>query len=406
MLKTGLFLSFFIIINSAFGQTKSDSLITEKVVAEKEKKWFEWLSIKGYMQVRYNRFFETNKDLKCEQCDKSWGENGGIFIRRARMIFSGYAHERVYMYFQMDLASSASSTEQHFAQIRDAYFDVGIDKRNRFRIRLGQSKVPFGFDNLQSSQYRMPLDRSDGINSSLLNERDIGAYFMWAPTRTRKLFASLITNGLKGSGDYGVFAFGAFNGQTANKPELNNEPHIVARLTYPLQLKNQIIEASFQAYSGKYVIASDKRSAGVKANKDWTYNDQRIGATFVLFPKPFGIQADYNIGIGPSFDKALDSITTQPIEGGYITISFLKKIKKQTIIPFIRIQYFKGGKKAELDARSYEVSEIEIGVEWQLFKHVELTAMYTISERRFEDFKLQNNFQKGQLLRLQTQITF
>lgn len=75
-------------------------------------------------------------------------------------------------------------------------------------------------------------------------------------------------------------------------------------------------------------------------------------------------------------------------------------------MPFFRAQYFNGGKKHELDARSYEVKEFEIGVEWQPIKQFELTAMYTFSNRRFEDFALQDNQQKGKLLRLQAQINF
>jgi hypothetical protein len=35
-----------------------------------------------------------------------------------------------------------------------------------------------------------------------------------------------------------------------------------------------------------------------------------------------------------------------------------------------------------------------------------LVAMYTMSERRFEDHKLSNNFQTGNLLRLQAQLNF
>ena len=46
-------------------------------------------SIRGYAQVRYNRLLETNENLGCEQCDKSWGKGGGFFIRRTRIIFSG-----------------------------------------------------------------------------------------------------------------------------------------------------------------------------------------------------------------------------------------------------------------------------------------------------------------------------
>lgn len=371
-----------------------------------EKKWYETINLRGYVQVRYNRLLESNDKLKCEQCDRSWGENGGFFLRRIRLIFSGIITPRVYFYIQPDLASSAASNNLHFGQIRDAYFDVGFDSKNEFRLRFGQSKIPYGFENMQSSQNRLPLDRNDALNSPLSNERDLGVFFYYAPETTRKLFSSLVKDGLKGSGDYGVFAFGAYNGQVANKPELNNKPHIVSRLTYPLQIKGQIIEPSIQAYMGKWVMASDVLSSGVKFNKEKTFTDNRIAASFVLYPKPFGIQAEYNFGKGPEFNPATDSIEVQKLKGGYITLSYKTDFKARTLIPFVRYQYYDGGKKHELDARSYEVSETEIGTEIQFSKGFELVAMYTISSRRFEDFAKQNNLQKGNLLRLQAQLNF
>jgi hypothetical protein len=374
--------------------------------AKKSKAWYESISIRGYTQIRYNRLLETNAQLKCEQCDRSWGENGGFFMRRMRIIFFGQISKRVYFYIQPDFASSASSTGLHFGQIRDAYFDVGFDDKNEFRLRLGQSKVPFGFENMQSSQNRLPLDRNDALNSPLSNERDLGAFFYWAPESKRKLFSALVRDGLKGSGDYGIFAFGFYNGQTANKPEQNNEPHIVSRITYPFEIGTQIIEASVQAYTGKYVVTTDQVSTTVGVLKDRNYTDRRAAATFVLYPKPFGIQAEYNIGEGPEFNKATDSIEVQKLSGGYITLSYMAKYKNQIFIPFTRFQHYDGGKKHELDARSYNVDELEIGVEWQPNATFELVTMYTISKRRFEDFKLQNNLQQGNLLRLQAQINF
>jgi hypothetical protein len=322
-----------------------------------------------------------------------------------RVIISGNVHERVYIYIQPDFASSPTSGVNNFAQLRDAYFDLSLDKKKEFRFRIGQSKVPFGFENLQSSQNRLPLDRHDAINSAFSNERDLGVFFYWAPEKTRKLFASLVNDGLKGSGDYGVLGLGAFTGQTANKTDANQDPHIVARLSYPLQIGNQIIEAGVQGYTGKYVVES--RSTGVKGeNKDFSYTDQRAAASFVLYPKPFGIQAEYNVGIGPEFNPINDSIQTQELKGGYVTASWMIILKKQLIIPFARWHYYDGGKKHELDARSYTVNEYEFGIEWQPFKNFEFVAMYTISERRFEDYKLQFNRQKGSLLRLQAQFNF
>jgi hypothetical protein len=379
---------------------------TAKKETEKKAHWYDKVAIRGYMQARYNRLLETNPKLKNEQGDKSWGEHGGLFIRRMRIIIYGQVHERVFIYIQPDLASSPSSTVLHYAQLRDAYLDLGLDKKNEFRLRLGQSKVPFGFENMQSSQNRVPLDRNDALNSAVSNERDMAAFFYWAPSKVRKLYAQLVSDGLKGSGDYGVFGGGVYNGQTANKPELNDELHAVARLTYPFRIGNQIIEPGIQGYTGHFVIPTDQLTAGVKTIKDRNYLDQRAAASFILYPQPFGIQAEYNIGKGPEFNKLTDSIEVRNLKGGYATLTYLIKYKKQTIIPFLRMHTYQGGKKQETDARSYNVNEIEPGIEWQPIKNFELTVMYTMSERRFEDFKVQNNFQSGNLLRIQAQLNF
>jgi phosphate-selective porin len=393
-------LSFF--VSSSFAKELADTINPQPT----SKPWYENFSIRGYAQVRYNKLFETNSDLKCEQCDKSWGGDGGLFIRRTRIIFSGNISDRVYLYIQPDFASAPSSGSLNFAQLRDAYFDVSFDKKKEYRLRVGQSKVPYGFENMQSSQNRLPLDRNDALNSGVANERDIGAFFYWAPEETRKLFTSLIRDGLKGSGDYGVLGFGVFNGQTANKPEQNDNLHIVARFSYPIEINNQIIEPGIQAYTGKYVVTADQRSSNVTGLPNFEYTDQRVAASFVLYPKPFGIQAEYNIGTGPEYDKNTNSIVERKLKGGYITASYLTKNKDQFIIPFSRITYYDGGKKHEFDARSYRVNEFELGLEWQPNKNLEFVAMYTISNRRFEDSREKDNFQKGSLLRLQAQVNF
>lgn len=397
-MKKQLFSLFLTLISiSAFAQNEKP---------KEEKKWFETISVRGYSQIRYNGLLVTNPDLGCEQCDKSWGGDNGFFMRRMRVILYGQISPRAYVYIQPDFASSASSTGLHFGQLRDAYFDLGLDKENEFRLRVGQSKVPYGFENMQSSQNRLPLDRNDALNSAVSNERDLGVFFYWAPAAKRKLFSSLVKDGLKGSGDYGVFGLGIYNGQTANRPEANENRHAVARLSYPFEFKNQIVELGIQGYKGLYTFSSSQLSSGVKINDDKTYADDRVAASLIVYPKPFGIQAEYNIGRGPEFDNATDSISTQNLKGGYATVSYKLDYKNQTFIPFVRIQKYDGGKKHELDARSYNVEEKEFGIEWQPSKSFELVVMYTMSERRYEDYVKQDNLQKGNLMRIQAQINF
>ncbi|MEN9509973.1 MAG: hypothetical protein RLZZ621_2536 [Gemmatimonadota bacterium] len=367
--------------------------------------WYDKFRIRGYGQIRYNRLLETNPQLQCEQCDRSWGDNGGFFIRRARVIIQGQVHPRVFIYLQPDFASSAGTTN-HIGQLRDWYTDIGLDVKNEYRVRIGQSKVPYSFENLQSSQNRLPLDRADATNSAAANERDLGVFFMWAPKKIRDRFASLVNDGFKGSGDYGVLAIGAFNGQTANRPEVNNNQHVVAHVTYPFAVRSQIIEPSVAAYSGRYVVTSDQRSTGVKGRADWNYADQRVLTTLALAPKPFGLLAEYNVGRGPEYNPQRDSIETQRLHGGFVTATYMLKHRGQVFLPFTRWQVYDGGKKHERDARSYTVNDIEVGVEWQPNPAFELVAEWYRGDRRFEDKTRPRNQQAGQLFRIQAQFNY
>jgi Phosphate-selective porin O and P len=367
--------------------------------------WYSKLSIRGYGQIRYNRLLETNDQLQCEQCDRSWGALGGVSIRRARVIIFGQVHPRVSIYLQPDFANTIG-TSGNVAQLRDWYADVGLDRRNTFRVRLGQSKVPYSFENMQSSQNRLPLDRADATNSANANERDLGAFLYWAPTVARDRFKSLVNDGLKGSGDYGVVAFGVYNGQTANRAELNNGQHVVGRVSYPFKIGRQIVEPGVAAYTGQFVIPTDLRSAGVKGVSDWSYQDRRALVSLSIAPQPFGVLAEYNLGRGPEFNPVTDSIETQRLRGGFVTMTYRVRRGGQVLLPFVRYQAYDGGKKHERDARSYDVNDIEVGVEWQPSAAFELVGEMYWGDRRFEDFARQNNTQRGRLFRLQAQFNY
>lgn len=379
-----------------------------------EEHWYDRISLRGYAQIRYNGLFSTNDKVSCEQCDRSWGTtstapdakaNNGLFIRRARLVFSGQVHPNVFFYFQPDFASSPSTGIQNFVQIRDLYFDLSFDKKKEYRVRVGQSKIPYGFENMQSSSQRLTLDRADAINSSILNERDLGIFFYWAPAEIRKRFEMLVKDGYKGSGDFGVFALGVYNGQIANKLDGNRDLNVVSRITYPFVIGSQIIEPGIQAYTGKWAFTGEV-SSGVVVNDPQYVKDQRVGATFVLYPRPFGIQTEYNIGTGPRYNPATNRIDQTDLNGGYVLLNYKWDLKKQHIYPFAKFQYYDGGKKYEKDARSYVVRDYEFGVEWQPIKAFELTAEYVVADRTFEDSVLPVNRQQGNVLRLQVQFNF
>ncbi len=388
-----------------FAQTEQGITLADvqKLVDEKlASKWYEKLSLRGYAQFRYNRLAETNRKLNCQSCDKSIGDQQGFFMRRARLVVSGQVHDRVFVYIQPDYASDA--TNQNYFQIRDAYFDYGLTPTNEWRIRSGISKVPFGFENLQSSSNRAPLDRTDALNTAAPNERDIGVFLMYAPTAMRKLFKELSTANFKGSGDYGLLSIGGYNGQTLNRRERNNDLHRAVRLTYPHKFGNgQIVEASVQAYEGKFFV--EKASGSTTGNLDKDFYDGRQAVSFVLYPKPFGIQAEWNKGRGPKYSRAQNKIVTDDLSGGYVTASYQIEQGANRYLPFVRWQEFEGGRKLE-NAALGRVREWELGTEWQPNPAFELTASYVISDRLFQSQSGNRSNEQGNLVRLQAQFNY
>jgi hypothetical protein len=197
---------------------------------------------------------------------------------------------------------------------------------------------------------------------------------------------------------------GVFNGQTANRPEANNSLHAVARLAYPFELPNgQLLEIGASAYGGNFVLPS--RSSGIAGPSE--FDDRRVAGTFIWYPKPLGFAAEWTAGEGPEFNPAARRIEKQDLNGGYaMLIARVQGPGAHTFVPFVRWQRYEGGKKHELDARSYDVRELEIGTEWSPLRALELTAQYTISDRRYEDAATIGNHQKGNLLRLQLQVNY
>lgn len=373
---------------------------------ESDKAWFEKLSLRGYAQLRYNRLLENNENLRCEQCDKSMAPNSQVFLRRARLVISGDVHERVAVYIQPDFATDASATAQHFAQLRDFYADLAVDQAKEFRFRVGQSKIPYGFENLQSSQNRLSLDRNDALNSGVSNERDLGVLFYWAPADIRKRLSALVSSGLKGTGDYGVVGLGVYNGQTANKHEANDSMHAVARAAYPFRTEGgQFIEAGVQGYAGRYVVPTSQRTSAAVLG-DAEQHDRRAAASFVVYPQPLGFQAEYNFGVGPEYDPATRRVEKKHLRGGYAQVMYMLRKAGFVVTPFVRGQYYEGGKKHETDARRYLVRQVEGGVEWQVHKALELTAAYSREDRAYQDDASRGNRQKGGRMRLQLQVNF
>lgn len=400
----------------------------ESEKAKKDKKWYEKYTIRGYAQFRYNQILDESPGSAPAQHvgDSSVGENQSFLIRRARLIFSGDMNEHVSFYLQPDFASTPNGSVDaiHFVQMRDWYADLHLDVTKVHRIRVGQSKIPYGWENLQSSSNRIPLDRSDSLNSALRNERDLGVLYYWTPEYAQQLFKYVLDEGLKGSGNYGVFGIGVYNGQGGSLRETNDDLHVVSRLTIPWQWENgQVTEIGVQGYTGMYSVygtrirppgapAANFPTGTIDAGNTSGIIDKRIAGTLIYYPQPLGFQAEWTVGRGPALNDAQTEVIDRALYGGYV----MSMYRHQTdcygdFFPFVRWNYFKGGYRSERNAPFAEINEFETGIEWQISKYVEFVGMYTLTNRTntrdaHTDSTLSYNQFDGQLLRFQVQVNY
>lgn len=402
-------------------------LIPDKPKADSEKKrWFDKMSITGYAQFRYNQTMltEPGSAPATHAGDGSVGDGQSFFIRRARLVLASNVSDNLFVYLQPDFASTPTGSPDAilFAQIRDWYGDIYLDKEKVNRIRVGQSKIPYGWENMQSSSRRIPLDRNDALNSAARNERDLGIFYYWTPTYVQEVFQEIQEKGLKGSGNYGAFGIGIYNGQGGSLREQNDDVHLIGRFTWPFKLASgQIIELAMQGYMGDYVVLGapiHPRGAGPATVPLGTRDaggrdgltDQRLAWTAVYYPQPWGLQVEWTVGRGPELNAAQTAVEVESLSGGYAMLMYQLEDFHGTWIPFGRYSFYDGGYKSATNAPETYISEFDIGFEWEPKPDMRFNMMYTFTDRTslqtlgggrrsYDQFV-------GQLLRMQLQINY
>lgn len=424
-------------MDAAAKKKKEDDEKKKKEDAKKEKKWYDKYSIRGYSQLRYNQLVHDDEPTTIPQYvgDSSIGQDQEFLLRRARVIISGNVSDHAAIYIQPDFATNLdpNAPSIQYTQLRDWYADLYVDKTKIHRFRVGQSKIPYGWENLQSSSNRLCLDRNDAFNSAARNERDLGVFYYWTPEREQELFKKLVDENLKGSGNYGVFGIGFYNGQGGSFSEANDQLHTIARFALPWEDENcQIWEVGIQGYAGKYVVTpGDFRRNGTTitaaqvtaanpttvrggAGQITGVNDTRLGWTFVKYPQPFGFQAEWTIGRGPALNQATSIIEERALYGGYVqAMAKIDTACHGVLFPFVRYQQFKGGYKNQTNSPYSNIHETSIGLEWQFRKEVELVTEYLITDRTNVNGNAANTLAgnsyrdfDGDVLRFQLQVNY
>jgi hypothetical protein len=387
------------------------------VQARPDKPWYERLQLRGYVQMRNSEIVSGDKNAPAGLSrlrsvhDSGIGDGNNFTLRRVRLVVQGDITDRLSLYLQPDFATAignGSERREGVGQLRDAYVDVFLDKGKTFRLRFGQSKVPYGWENLQSSSNRLTLDRSDAINSMVPGERDLGVIAYYTPPRVQRIWDRLEADGQKLFGNYGAFAFGLLNGQGINRSESNDHLMQVAMATWPFALdglggmfEGQVLEVGAAVIRNK--VQPEIRSGGLSAV---SFDDNRIGVHAILYPKPFGLQAEWNWGRGPQFDDATQAIRATKLRGGYVQA--MVRIEESPVgefLPYARWQHYRGGWKAAINAPRLETDEIELGVEWHPMTALEFTFAYARMQRREADERRFGRA-KGDVIRTQLQFSY
>ena len=245
-----------LIKNKTITQEQADSVRAEAAIKQQDldanKKSFSavtsrLLQLSGYTQVRYRFLQETGK---MDEFD----------IRRARLDLRGSISPYFAYRLQTDLAGTP--------KLLDAYAEIKLLDYLNFTI--GQAKIPFSFENLQSSNKMESIDRAQVVEALVARSKDVsgnqngrdigvqvgGSFFKF---KHRFLF------------DYKI---GVFNGSGINQDDKNENKDIVGRLVvHPV--KGLDFGGSFYtgtAYLGTPAANQDRTRSGVELN----YEHQRF----------------------------------------------------------------------------------------------------------------------------------
>ena len=230
--------------------------------AKAQSEWFQNVKFSGYGMVQY------------QASDKDGAENNGFNLRLVRMALEGRAHTDFYWKVQMQINGNTYDPDKSSTDIRLVDLFGEWQKYEFFKVKAGQFKRPFTFENpmhpitqgfMSYSQNVSKLAGfSDRCGGNASNGRDIGVQIQG--------------DFLKNAEGRNLLHYqvGAFNGEGINQKDKDNRKDIIGGM-WVMPIKGMRIGAFGWTGSRAGVCEKNRYAlSGEYTQNDWTFRSEYI----------------------------------------------------------------------------------------------------------------------------------
>lgn len=287
------------------------------------------MKVSGYMQARYN-FWDSELD-----------QSDDFDFRRVRLKFANVFNEQgTEAVVQLDMSKlddrGSSSKPIDF---KDCTITHPLSEN--WKVRLGFTSIPFGFEVPYSSSRRLPFERSRAANKLFPGERDTGLYFSFKPDRANSPHVD----------------FGYSNGVDSWRKTDKDNTGMMARARWMFDNRS---EAGVSWYRGtrEQVVSSPAQSSSSSTQK---FTNDTWGA-FVRwnFPKSWALQGEFYNG----------EILSTDVSGWYGQVEFKPETVDATM--FYRYDVY----EEKLSSSKAEYDRHTLGVGWNFSPKQRLTLQF------------------------------
>ena len=230
--------------------------------AQAQSEWFKNVKFSGYGMVQY------------QASDKDGAESNAFNLRLVRMALEGRAHDDFYWKVQMQINGNTYDPDKSSTDIRLVDLFGEWQKYEFFKVKAGQFKRPFTFENpmhpitqgfMSYSQNVSKLAGfSDRCGGNASNGRDIGVQIQG--------------DFLKNAEGRNLLHYqvGAFNGEGINQKDKDNRKDIIGGM-WVMPIKGMRIGAF--GWTGSRAGVGEKNRyalSGEYAQNDWTFRTEYI----------------------------------------------------------------------------------------------------------------------------------